>query len=216
MEIALPATRFLLIRHGETPLNREMRYIGLRDDELTEAGRFQARQLADALAIFPIAVVYSSPLQRAYLTAQAIAERHSLEVIRCDALIECDFGQWEGLTGKEVKARGPEDAAMLRAWQDDPTLAPPQGESLEAMSQRVLAAVTTIVQQHPGQTIALVTHTGPLKALLCAALGTSMVTASRIFLDPGTISVVDWQASRPVVRLVNSHAHLGWDRARWL
>jgi broad specificity phosphatase PhoE len=212
----LPATRLLLIRHGETPLNREMRYIGLRDDELTEAGKFQARQLADALAIFPIAAVYSSPLQRAYLTAQPIAERHSLEVLRSDALIESDFGQWEGLTGKEVKARGQKDADLLRAWQDDPTLAPPQGESLDAMSKRVLAVVTAIVQEHPGQTIALVTHTGPLKALLCAALGVSMITAFRIFLDPGTISVVDWQESRPVVRLVNSHAHLGWDQARWL
>jgi broad specificity phosphatase PhoE len=193
-----------------------MRYIGLRDDELTEAGKFQARQLAEALAIFPIAAVYSSPLQRAYLTAQAIAERHDLKVRHCDALKESDFGQWEGLTGKEVKARGQKDADLLRAWQDDPTLAPPQGESLEAMSKRVLAVVTAIVQEYPGQTIALVTHTGPLKALLCAALGVSMITAFRIFLDPGTISVVDWQEPRPVVRLVNSHAHLGWDQARWL
>jgi broad specificity phosphatase PhoE len=212
----LPATRLLLIRHGETPLNREMRYIGLRDDGLTETGKRQARQLADTLATFPIAAVYSSPLQRAYLTAQAIAERHGLEVLHNDALIESNFGQWEGLTAREVKARGAKDAEILRAWQDDPTLAPPQGESLDAMSKRVQSAVTAIAQEHPGQTIVLVTHTGPLKAILCAALGVSMVTAFRIFLDPATISVVDWQASRPVVRLINSHAHLGWDQARWL
>lgn len=212
----MPTTRLLLIRHGETALNREMRYIGLRDDELTETGRFQARQLAAALAIFPIAAVYSSPLQRAYQTAQAIATHHDLEVLRNEALIESNFGLWEGLTAQEVKARGPEDAEILSAWQNDPTLAPPQGESLEAMSQRVLTAVATIVQEHQEQTIALVTHTGPLKALLCAALSTSMSTAFHIFLDPGTISVVDRQAARQVVRLVNSHAHLGWDQARWL
>jgi broad specificity phosphatase PhoE len=212
----LPVTRLLLIRHGETPLNREMRYIGLRDDGLTETGKLQARQLADALAIFPVTAVYSSPLQRAYLTAQAIAECHGLEVLHNDALIESNFGQWEGLTAKEVKARGTKDAEIQRTWQDDPTLAPPQGESLEAMSKRVLAAVTAIVQEHPGQTIVLVTHTGPLKAILCAALGASMITAFRIFLDPATISVVDWQESRAVVRLVNSHAHFGWDQARWL
>jgi ribonuclease H / adenosylcobalamin/alpha-ribazole phosphatase len=212
----LPVTRLLLIRHGETPLNREMRYIGLRDDGLTETGKLQARQLADALATFPIAAIYSSPLQRAYLTAQAIAERHDLEVLRNNALIESNFGQWEGLTAKEAKARGAKDAEILRAWQDDPTLAPPQGESLEAMSKRVLAAVTAIVQEHPGQTIVLVTHTGPLKAILCAALGVSMITAFRIFLDPATISVVDWQEPRPVIRLINSHTHLGWDQARWL
>jgi broad specificity phosphatase PhoE len=212
----LSATRLLLIRHGETALNREMRYIGLRDDALTETGQLQAHQLADALAIFPITAVYSSPLQRAYQTAQAIAQRHDLEVLRNDALIESDFGQWEGLTAREVKARGAKDAEILQAWQDDPTLAPPQGESLEAMSQRVLATVTAIAQEHPGQTIALVTHTGPLKAILCAALGASMRTAFHIFLDPATISVVDWQELRPIVRLINSHAHLGWERARWL
>lgn len=208
----MPVTRLLLIRHGETPLNREMRYIGLRDDGLTETGKLQAQQLADALATFPITAVYSSPLQRAYLTAQAIAERHGLEVLHNNALIESNFGQWEGLTAREVKARGDKDAEIQRNWQDDPTLAPPQGESLEAMSQRVLAAVTAIVQEHPGQTIVLVTHTGPLKAILCAALGVSMITAFRIFLNPGTISVVDWQASRPVVHLVNSTGSL--DRFR--
>ena len=137
-------------------------------------------------------------------------------MLRNDALIESNFGQWEGLSAKEVKARGAKDAEIQRTWQDDPTLAPPQGESLEAMSKRVLAAIMTIVQEHPGQTIVLVTHTGPLKAILCAALGVSMITAFRIFLDPATISVVDWQESRAVVRLVNSHAHLGWDQARWL
>jgi broad specificity phosphatase PhoE len=211
-EEILPTNRLLLICHGETPLNREMRYIGLRDDELTEVGQCQARQLGEALAIFPITAVYSSPLQRAYLTAQAIAERHGLEVLHNNSLIESNFGQWEGLTAKEVKARGAKDAEILRAWQDDPTLAPPEGESLEAMSKRALAAVTAIVQEHPDQTIALVTHTGPVKAVLCAALGVSMITAFRIFLNPGTVSVVDWQASRSVVRLVNSAGSL--DRFR--
>ena len=61
----------------------------------------------------------------------------------------------------------------------------------------------------------LVSHVGPLKALLCAALDLPMSGMRRLFLDPATVSVVDWGA-RPVVRLFNSHCHLGWAGARWM
>ncbi len=63
--------------------------------------------------------------------------------------------------------------------------------------------------------MAVVSHMGPIKALLCAALDVPLTVARRLFLDPGTVSVVDW-STPPVVRLVNSHAHLGWASARWL
>jgi len=56
---------------------------------------------------------------------------------------------------------------------------------------------------------------GPIKTLLCAALQVPLTSASRIFLDPATISVIDW-SSAPLVRLVNSHGHLGFGNARWL
>ena len=84
------------------------------------------------------------------------------------------------------------------------------------MSKRVLTAVEAIAEEYAQRVVVLVTHTGPLKAVLWAALGVPLVTAFRIFLDPASISVVDWQEPRPIVRLVNSHAHLGRDQARWL
>jgi broad specificity phosphatase PhoE len=66
-----------------------------------------------------------------------------------------------------------------------------------------------------GQTIVLVSHVGPIKAILCAALHVPLTTARHLFLDPATISVVDWGA-RPLVRLFNAHGHLGWEAARWM
>jgi broad specificity phosphatase PhoE len=63
--------------------------------------------------------------------------------------------------------------------------------------------------------VALVSHVGPIKALLCAAMGLPLTATRRVFLDPATVSVVDW-ATTPIVRLVNSHCHLGWAEARWL
>jgi broad specificity phosphatase PhoE len=213
----MSTTRLILVRHGEIIANREYRYIGSRDDALSSHGETQAEQLAEALSILPVAAVYSSPLQRAYLTALPIAARHNLEVQTVDDLREVSFGAWEGLSQAEVLARSPEDAQHLRDWEKNMALAPPEGESFEAMRERVCVCVERLAQQHPDQTIVLVTHVGPIKVLLCTALGAPTSTAFRIFLDPATISVVDWHnAEHATVRLVNSHAHLGWQQARWM
>jgi broad specificity phosphatase PhoE len=213
----LPTTRLFLVRHGETMANREYRYIGTRDDPLSILGQTQATQLAEAISVLPIAAVYSSPLQRTYDTALPIATRHSLEVQRVDDLRECDFGTWEGLSRAEVLERSPEDSQRLREWERNTSIAPPGGESFEALQQRVCAAVEHLAQAHPDQAIVLVSHVGPIKVLLSAALGAPISAAFRIFLDPATISVVDWRdAAHASVRLVNSHAHLGWQQARWM
>src|SRR5437763_3026868 len=76
----LTTTRLILVRHGVTEANREMRYIGRRNDVLTAQGHMQARQLAEALASLPIVAIYSSPLERAYHTALPIAALHHLGV----------------------------------------------------------------------------------------------------------------------------------------
>ena len=213
----MPITRLYLVRHGETLANREYRYIGTRDDPLSAHGETQAIQLAEALSGLPIAAVYSSPLQRTYHTALPIATRHNLEVQRVDDLRECDFGMWEGLSRTEVLERSPEDSQRLREWEQNSSVAPPGGESFEALQQRVVTAVERLAQAHPDQAIVLVSHVGPIKVLLGAALGAPLSSAFRIFLDPATISVVDWRdAAYATVRLVNSHAHLGWLQARWM
>jgi broad specificity phosphatase PhoE len=213
----LPTTRLFIARHGETLANREYRFIGSRDDPLSEHGQIQAAQLAEALAGFPIVAVYSSPMQRAYSTALPIAERHNLAVQRCDALREGSFGIWQGMNRAEVLARSTEDAQLFYQWGLDPNLAPPGGESLITMQERVCAGVEQLALAHPDQSIVLVSHVGPIKALMCAALGVPVSISPRIFLDPATISVVDWRdRTYATVRLVNSHAHLGWQQARWM
>jgi broad specificity phosphatase PhoE len=212
----MPITRLLLVRHGETLANREYRYIGVRDDALSERGAWQAEQLAGALSTFPVAAVYSSPLQRTYRTAIPIAARHQLEVQTVEELVEGNFGAWEGLSRAEVLARSPQDELLLHAWERDPSIAPPGGESLEAVRARICALVERLAQVHVDQTIVLVSHVGPIKTLLCSALGAPLSSIFHIFLDPATISVVDWRQGRQLVRLLNSHAHLGWEEARWI
>lgn len=209
-------TRFILVRHGETLANREFRYIGTRDDLLSDRGEEQAQLLAQALAVLPVQAVYSSPLKRAAKTAEPIAALHNLPVTILSDLRECSFGTWEGMSRAEVLASGSAAVKQLRAWERSPAAAPPNGESFEAVQARVISAVAHLVEQHPDQTIVLVSHVGPIKVLLCSALDAPLTSLSRVFLDPASVSVVDWAGSRQVVRLCNGQVHLGWDQARWL
>lgn len=208
-------TRLFLVRHAETAANTEMRYLGSRDDLLTERGHEQAGRLAGSIGDLPVAAVLSSPLRRAFDTAEPIARKLGLEV-RIDArLRECGFGEWEGLTRREVLDRSPEDALLLGRWEDDPRCSPPGGESMEEVQRRAMDLISEEAARPAQGWIVLVSHVGPIKALLAAALDLPISSVRRLFLDPATISVVDWGIP-PVLRLFNSHAHLGWDRARWM
>lgn len=210
----MPRHRLFLIRHGETAANREMRYVGTSDVPLSEAGCGQAEGLAATLSGLPVAAVYASPLRRAQETGGRIAVALGLALSTSAGLAEQSFGDWEGLTRAEVLARG--DGDPLHRWEGDPGLAPPGGESLAAVQARIVGLVEELAAAHAdGAWLALVSHVGPIKALLCAALGAPLATARRFFLDPGTVSVVDWGAT-PVVRLFNAHGPLDLAGARWI
>lgn len=207
--------RLFLVRHGEVDANIDLRYLGRRDDPLNATGRAQADRLADAFADLPVDGVLASPLARAADTALAIATACSLDVALDHRLIELDFGHWEGLTRQQVLAGGHATEELLARWEADPGCPVPGGESLIDVRDRVVDLADELLAQRPGSSLALVTHMGPIKALLCAGLDVPFQTTRRMFLDPATVTVVDWSAL-PVVRLFNSHAHLGWSNARWL
>ena len=207
--------RIFLIRHGETSGNTQMRYLGIRDEPLTENGLRQARQAAEALAQIPVRMIVSSPLRRAADTAARIQDACGTG-LRFDArLAEGSFGTWEGRTRAEVLQLGIRDAELLERWESDPAVAPPGGESIESIQKRIAALADELAGEFPNSSIVLVSHVGPIKALLAAVLGIPLQASRRLFLDPASISVVEW-GSQPLLRLFNSHAHLGWSSARWM
>ncbi len=207
--------RLYVIRHGQVSSNTEMRYVGHRDEELTERGRSQAAALAEVLAPLPLAALIASPMRRTISTAELVAAPHGLAVTPDERLREQAFGAWEGLTRTEVRDLSARHADHLARWQADPEESPPDGESLATVQSRILDLVAELAAASLDRPAALVTHVGPIKALLCAVLGLPLTGARRMFLDPGTVSVVDW-GDEPLLRLFNSHAHLGWENARWL
>jgi uncharacterized phosphatase len=149
-------TTILLVRHGETDWNLHRRLQGHSDTPLNDRGREQALALASELAGEQIDAVYSSDLVRAHETARIVAEHHGLDVTAIDDLRERHFGTWEGLSDDEIHERFPEAASG--AWGD--------GETREAMARRVFDALQRIAETHPGGRVLVVSHGGPLRAVL--------------------------------------------------
>ncbi len=162
-------TRILAIRHGETAWNVDTRIQGQLDVGLNEVGRRQAELAARHLADEDLAAVYSSDLQRAHDTAQALAraQRSGLVVQADTGLRERRFGVFEGKTFAEIDAEHPELA--LRWKRREPDFGAPGGETLAEFYARCVATATRLAAAHAGQTIALVTHGGVLDCLYRAA-----------------------------------------------
>jgi probable phosphoglycerate mutase len=205
-----PVVRLILARHGEAEGSREFRFNGSSDVPLTSHGLAQTRLLADALYALAPAAIYSSPLARARATAEAIATRANLAVEIQPDLREQSYGSWERLTADEARQRDPKRFA---AWSAGQRIAPPAGETLSAVRQRVVACVCELAERHMGETVVLVAHVGPIKALLCTALGLPLSGARRFWIDPASYSVVYWRVTadgqqRSLVRGINVVSHL--------
>lgn len=207
--------RLFLVRHGETADNVEMRYLGISDATLTANGRRQARRAASALSKIPIQVIISSPMRRAADTAAIIQKACGAELRFDERLAEGSFGKWEGRTRAEVLGLGTLDAELLTRWESDPGCAPPGGESIENIQKRVINLAEELLSEFRDTSVVLVSHVGPIKALLASVMDVPLQSTRRLFLDPGTISAVEW-GKQPLLRLFNSHAHLGWASARWM
>jgi ribonuclease H / adenosylcobalamin/alpha-ribazole phosphatase len=203
------ATRLVLVRHGETELTSQRRYSGRGDVDLTERGHVQANLLAVRLATLTptTAVVMTSPAARCRQTAEVIVGslRAAPALVEPD-LIECDFGQWEGLTFREVRQRWPQ---QVEQWLDSTSVAPPGGEAFDEVAARVRRVVTRVLAEHGGKTVMMVSHVTPIKMILRDALGAGDALLRRLYLDPAGISIVDsWAEGAVAVRTMNDTAHL--------
>jgi broad specificity phosphatase PhoE len=173
------------VRHGETALNRDGRLQGRVDSELSPRGLEQVARLATRLSEWEIAAVYSSPLARARQTAMAIAAVSGCEVEIDERLIELDYGEWDGLPLSEIR---PKRGA---SWFADPNFAPPGGESLVAVTQRVEAFCVDRLTGDGAATdgrVVAVSHVSPIKAAVAWALGVDERATLRMRLGLASIS----------------------------
>ncbi len=196
----------LLLRHGQTPMSVQKRYAGRSDVPLTDTGVQQAAAAAKRLVSAGIGTIVTSPLQRAVRTAQEVAAVTGVPVVTDEGFRETDFGAWEGLTFTEVRERWP---AEMTAWLADPAVAPPGGESLTEVSERVTAALRRVLAGRERQTVLIVSHVTPIKTLVAAALLAPLPALFRMHLDVAALCEIDWYADGPaVLRSFNDTGHL--------
>ena len=201
-------TRIIIIRHGQTAWNEGEgeRFRGRAELELDERGFSQARATVVRIASWKVEAVYSSPLRRTLSTAKTLAEPLKLKVHTLEGLIDIDYGKWQGITLKEAAA---DDSLLYELWLKSPHLVTfPQGENLEQVRERVVAALDSLILKHQEQTIVLVSHKVICKVLFCHLLGLDTSHFWQVQQDPCAINLVEVTDGNVVVALLNDTCHL--------
>lgn len=203
-------TELVLIRHGETEMNRELRFQGHVNVGLNAVGLEQARRLARRMAGEHADALYASDLLRAQQTAQPISGELALPPLADAALREQSFGRVDGMRVDDIKAQWPD------AWEGwlrfDENYAMPEGESARQFHGRVMDALHRLVVAHPEQRIVVVTHGGVLDMIYrtARALGLSGPRQSEIpnaglnrirMGSSGPIEILDWADTRHLADL---------------
>lgn len=189
-----------LMRHAQALANVEGRWQGLADDPLTELGVAQARELAaryDGLSH-----VYSSALERARVTAGALAERGGIPLTVRPDLHEIAFGDWEDLTPDQIADRFPDEWRRIMVEGADLPRGG-TGETMEGAGRRIRRALEQIIAAHPDGGVAVVSHGGAIRAYLCGILGLAFgdrrllghpenVSVSHVRMGPSGPSLADY------------------------
>jgi len=203
-------TRLLLVRHGQSEWNATGRIQGQVDIGLDEKGTHQAQRVADRLAGETVAAIYSSPLQRARVTADAIAARFNLPVNADARLMEYDFGVISGSTWTDVVENHPEFAER---WLEDPWVVPVEGsEGRRNFAARVVSAVQDISARHPAEQVVVVAHGGTFGVYLTAMLGLDLNRRHPFHFGNTSLSLVEVRDGTFHIHYLNNTCHLLNDR----
>jgi broad specificity phosphatase PhoE len=188
----------LLIRHGETDLNRDLKFIGFSDPELNDTGRRQAEALREKFMSEEITCIYSSDLRRCVETAYIISG--GAEIIVSDRIREMNFGIFESRTNEEVRTEYRDE---FNLWLSDIiNRRIPGGESFREMSERVLDYFRQVTALD-GDRIAFVSHSGCIRVILSYYLMKNMDDIWRFFIDNCTINRLCFDGDYAYLKTLN-------------
>jgi 2,3-bisphosphoglycerate-dependent phosphoglycerate mutase len=203
-------TEILLIRHGETAWNAKRRLQGHLDIPLNEEGERQAAALGRALRDESLDAVFSSDLQRARQTAQAIADPRGLPVHLDRGLRERCYGAFEGMLYGEISQRYPEAYAAWQARDIDARF--PEGvhvaETLREFSQRVVSTITRIITENKYRRVAMVAHGGVLECAYRAAQGLGFSRARDFDIFNASVNRFTWDGENLKIEHWGDITHL--------
>lgn len=206
-------TTVVLIRHGRSTANADGVLAGRsKGVGLDATGREQARQMADRLTGLQLAGVITSPLKRCRQTAAAITGTTAPAADVEHGINECDYGHWQGRKLADLSGE-----PLWSTIQEHPSAAVfPGGESLRNMQFRAVSAIRARAAEfdasHGERAVwAAVSHGDVIKSILADALGTHLDHFQRLIVNPASVSVITYTASRPYVIAMNTHVgNLAW------
>jgi probable phosphomutase (TIGR03848 family) len=189
----------LLIRHALNDWVGKKLAGWLPDVHLNEEGRAQAVALAARLADVPLAAIYSSPLDRAVETAQPLAASQGLQVQLREGLGEIRFGMWTGRRLEELKKE--ELWPVIQVYPSGARF--PEGESLHEVQARLVAELDAIRDAHADQTVAVVSHSDPIKLAVAHYLGLPLDLFQRLDISPASVTAFAFTRFGPRLLVMN-------------
>lgn len=199
-------THILLIRHAVNDFVKTGRLAGWTPGvHLNEEGQAQAAALGQRLADATLHRLYASPLERTMETAQAIQQHHPhLPIVQNEQIGEVRYGDWEGMEISKLTGR-----KMWQVVQQYPSRAEfPNGETMRGVQTRAVNAIEALVEAHPRETVAVVSHADLIKMVIAHFLGMHLDEFQRIVIAPASISSLTLGFGRPYVGTVNDVAHI--------
>jgi alpha-ribazole phosphatase len=200
------AAKVILIRHGDTGRQYRDRFIGATDVPLSPEGRLQSALLAQSLRRAAVVKCLASPALRTRETVRAALDGSALSPEFEPDIREVDFGDWEGKTFEEIRASDPEAVDRWAAYRPD--FAFPRGEAIAAFVERVVKTGSRIAAD-PAETVAVVTHAGVIRALICHYLALDSRNYLNFEVKPASLTTIAVYNGRGVLTGLNDICHLG-------
>lgn len=196
--------KLFLMRHGETDWNADGRFQGHTHVLLNGQGREQARRAAAFFKTVGPCRLYASRLARAVETAQYIEQACGVTHLTDERLNEISFGQWEGLSWRQVEERYPE---LYEDWKDlKSEFRPPGGQALEEISKNIRSFFTEMSESD--ETIIAISHGGPIRLLLLELLKLPVRAFRSIRIDPASVTCVERSSRAIAISTVNLNGGL--------
>ena len=184
-------TIIILIRHGETLWNTQLRMQGSLDSDLTPKGESQIMALGEWMKEFPFDYLYCSDTARAHKTAEAISKFTGHNLNLDERLREKNLGVFEGLTSEEARERYPETFRQFKTAGASYVI--DQGESTQQLLERSLDAIEEIRDRHPHKVTVIVTHGGVVRVLMKYVLGISLDAPTQFLIGNTGIFRLVWR-----------------------
>jgi len=215
MDKIFKGTLVILVRHGECEGNIKGMFRGRTDFPLNERGLIQARDLAQELKKFPLKHIYTSPLSRAKQTAEAISRKCGVKINIEEQFNNIELGNWEGRFKKEIAELYPQEWEL---WVNNPEKLRMKGmETLYDVQKRSKSCLDSLVSQHNGEVLVVVSHRAVLKPLIAGCLNIASPYFWRIHLDTASYSLLSHKEGRGYCLLqLNQTKHLKEYVTEWV